>query len=35
MSALSACMLACQKRASDPLIGGCEPPCGCWNLSNC
>jgi hypothetical protein len=21
---------ACQKRASDPITDGCEPPCGCW-----
>ena len=20
------------KRTSDPMIGGCEPPCGCWEL---
>ena len=30
VSALSACMPACQKRAS----GGCEPPCGCWELDS-
>jgi hypothetical protein len=29
MSALSACVPTCQKRASDPSIDGCEPPC-CW-----
>jgi hypothetical protein len=22
-----------QKRASDPFKGGCEPPCGCWDLN--
>jgi hypothetical protein len=21
-----------QKRASDPITDGCEPPCGCWEL---
>ena len=23
-----------QRRASDPLIDGCEPPCGCWDLNS-
>ena len=23
----------CQKRASDPITDGCEPPCGCWELN--
>jgi hypothetical protein len=23
-----------QKRASDPITGGCEPPCGCWDLNS-
>ncbi|GAB1297090.1 Exocyst complex component 7 [Apodemus speciosus] len=23
-----------QKRASDPITDGCEPPCGCWNLNS-
>ena len=23
-----------QKRASDPLVDGCEPPCGCWELNS-
>jgi hypothetical protein len=23
-----------QKRASDPITGGCEPPCGCWELNS-
>ena len=30
MSALS----ACQKRVSDSLTDGCEPPCGCWRLNS-
>ena len=34
MSALSAYMLACQKRASDPTIDGCEPSCACWELNS-
>jgi hypothetical protein len=29
MSAL--CTPACQKRASDHIIDGYEPPCGCFN----
>ena len=28
-SILPACMVAHQKRASDPILGGCEPPSGC------
>lgn len=24
----SACIPACQNRATDSTIGGCEPPCG-------
>jgi hypothetical protein len=24
----------CPKRASDPPIDGCEPPCGCWELNS-
>ena len=24
----------CQKRTSDPSRDGCEPPCGCWELSS-
>ena len=24
----------CQKRASDPIIDGCEPPWGCWELNS-
>ena len=27
-------VLACQKRPSDPLIDGCEPLCGCWELNS-
>jgi hypothetical protein len=23
-----------QKRASDPIIDGCKPPCGCWELNS-
>ena len=33
MSVLSACTPACQKKASDPIIDGCEPPCGYWVLT--
>jgi hypothetical protein len=22
------------KRASDLIMGGCEPPCGCWDLNS-
>ena len=30
------CYITCifQKRASDPIIGGCEPPCGSWELNS-
>jgi hypothetical protein len=34
MSTLSACMPAYQKRASDPIISGCEPQCGCWEMNS-
>jgi hypothetical protein len=34
MSNLSVCTLACQKRASDHCIDGCELPCGCWELNS-
>ena len=27
------CMILCQKRALEPTIDGCEPPCGFWELS--
>jgi hypothetical protein len=30
MSTLS-CLQTHQKRASDSITDGCEPPCGCWN----
>jgi hypothetical protein len=28
------CLQTCQKRASDPVIGGCELPCGSWELNS-
>jgi hypothetical protein len=28
----TSCLQTHQKRASDPIIDGCEPPCGCWEL---
>jgi hypothetical protein len=34
VSALSACMPAYQKRASDPRIKYFHPPCGCWELNS-
>ena len=34
MSTLSACTHACQKRASDLITDGCEPPCDCWELNS-
>jgi hypothetical protein len=27
------CLQTHQKRASDPITDGCEPPCGCWELN--
>jgi hypothetical protein len=27
------CLQTHQKRASDLIPGGCEPPCGCWDLN--
>ena len=27
-------MPACQKRAPDLNVDGCEPPCGCWELNS-
>lgn len=33
LSAQSAYMLACQKRATDPIRVGCEMPCSCWKLN--
>ena len=32
--ALSVCIPACQKRASDTIIDSHEPPCGCWELNS-
>ena len=34
LSALFACILLCQKRAPDPIKGGCESLCGCWGLNS-
>ena len=34
MSLLSACTPVCFKRASDPIIDGCELPCCCWKLNS-
>jgi hypothetical protein len=34
MTALSACMPAWQKRASDPITDGCKPPWGFWELNS-
>ena len=31
---LPPCMPACQRRAPDLITGGCEPPCGCWELNS-
>jgi hypothetical protein len=28
------CLQTHQKRASDLITGGCEPPCGCWDLNS-
>jgi hypothetical protein len=28
------CLPTGQKRASDPIADGCEPPCGCWELNS-
>jgi hypothetical protein len=28
------CFHTHQKRASDPITDGCEPPCGCWELNS-
>ena len=33
MSTLS-CLQIHQKRASDPITDGCEPPCGCCDLNS-
>jgi hypothetical protein len=34
MSILSLSSDTHQKRASDPVTDGCEPPCGCWELDS-
>ena len=34
MSVQSACTPACQKRPSDPITDGCEPPRGCWEVNS-
>jgi hypothetical protein len=28
------CLQTHQKRASDLITDGCEPPCGCWELNS-
>jgi hypothetical protein len=28
------CLQTQQKRASDPIMNDCEPPCGCWELNS-
>jgi len=28
------CLQTHQKRASDSIMDGCEPPCGCWELNS-
>jgi hypothetical protein len=28
------CLQTHQKRASDLITDGCEPPCGCWDLNS-
>jgi hypothetical protein len=28
------CLQTHQKRASGLITGGCEPPCGCWDLNS-
>jgi hypothetical protein len=28
------CLQTLQKRASDLVTDGCEPPCGCWELNS-
>ena len=33
MSTLQLSLDTHQKRASDPITDGCEPPCGCWELN--
>jgi hypothetical protein len=28
------CLQTHQKKASDFIMDGCEPPCGCWDLNS-
>jgi hypothetical protein len=30
----TSCLQTHQKRASDLITYGCEPPCGCWDLNS-
>jgi hypothetical protein len=30
----SSCLQTLQKRESDLITDGCEPPCGCWDLNS-
>ena len=34
MNALSACIVTRQKKTSDHITDGHEPPCGCWELNS-
>ena len=34
MTAISAYKTACQKKALELIIYGCNPPCGCWELNS-
>ena len=34
MYMISTCIPACQKRASDPIADGCEPPCDYCELNS-
>jgi hypothetical protein len=34
ISALFACTPECQRRESNPILDGCEPPCGFWVLNS-
>lgn len=34
ISVLPACTPTCQKRESDPSIGGCESVCSCWKWNS-
>jgi hypothetical protein len=31
---LCSCLQTLQKRESDLVTDGCEPPCGCWDLNS-